>query len=457
MSSEVLPVDAPREQPTLPKSIRKKTLLTLAQLSHFQSSLAPVLLFPILFMAPPPQLPPPAELSIHGTPVFNLTMMPCKSLVNIPGLKCPTYTVIYCRPPSQGVNGQKLKHSIPLYRFPASIRMESSSALCDALIGRRRLIRSIARCRDLTSLSLDSLHVDGYSLDLNLIPRCFPFLSELSIANFAAYYGSLQECSSLRHLCLQLLQFKHRDFPTYSYLPLISSETLISLSLWYWQFSPPVDSYGAFNGFSNLRSLRIEESLDTEIYCIVAHSSIALHELDVSIPRDDTNLRPFFEMFDSPALSHLEFLRITEYAPWPHQLYPSSFYWKRQSKLLQIITRALQHLKALELEMRINKHWIPLLAGLSSLKSLKWNIRMAQARSEELDHPVFEDYLKSQGDETGDDAADLPVGELETMFRDVWRSSLNPPHIDITTPRKYLRTEFWSEGGNRLWHHPECA
>ena len=41
-------------------------------------------------------------------------------------------------PPSHGVNGQKLTHSVPPFRFPASIMMESSSALCDALIGRRR-------------------------------------------------------------------------------------------------------------------------------------------------------------------------------------------------------------------------------------------------------------------------------------------------------------------------------
>jgi hypothetical protein len=41
-------------------------------------------------------------------------------------------------PPSQGVNGQKLTHSVPPFRFPASVMMESSSPLCDALIERRR-------------------------------------------------------------------------------------------------------------------------------------------------------------------------------------------------------------------------------------------------------------------------------------------------------------------------------
>jgi hypothetical protein len=307
-----------------------------------------------------------------------------------------------------------------------------------AFHGYDHLIRSIAPCRALTSLSLDSRYVGDNSLDLSLIPRYLPFLSELSIANFDIYYGSLQECSSLRHLCLRLM------YLTNGWLPLGSSETLISLSLCHWKFSPLANSDGVFDGFSNLRSLRIEESLDSSLYCIVAHSSLALHELDVDIP-GDTNLRPFFEMFDSPALSHLESLRITEHAPWL-QFYPSSFYWKRQSKLLQIITRALQHLQALELEMRINRHWIPLLAGLSSLKRLKWTIRKAQARNEEYcanseRRPAFEDYLESQGDETGDDAADLPVGELETMFRDVWRSSLNPPHIDITPPPRIYLTE----------------
>ena len=34
-------------------------------------------------------------------------------------------------------------------------------------------------------------------------------------------------------------------------------------------------------------------------------------------------------------------------------------------------------------------------------------------------HLPFEDYLESQGDETGDDTAYLLDGELETMFRDV--------------------------------------
>ena len=39
-------------------------------------------------------------------------------------------------------------------------------------------------------------------------------------------------------------------------------------------------------------------------------------------------------------------------------------------------------------------------------------------------HLLFEDYLESQGDETGDDAVNLSVGELKTIFRD---SVIIPP------------------------------
>jgi hypothetical protein len=40
--------------------------------------------------------------------------------------------------PSQGVGGESVTHSRPPFRFPAAVAMNSSSALCDALIGRRK-------------------------------------------------------------------------------------------------------------------------------------------------------------------------------------------------------------------------------------------------------------------------------------------------------------------------------
>jgi hypothetical protein len=40
--------------------------------------------------------------------------------------------------PTQGVGGESVTHSRPPFRFPAAIVMNSSSALCDALIGRRK-------------------------------------------------------------------------------------------------------------------------------------------------------------------------------------------------------------------------------------------------------------------------------------------------------------------------------
>ena len=91
-----------------------------------------------------------------------------------------------------------------------------------------------------------------------------------------------------------------------TYLPRKSSESLISLSLCCPRLSP--ESHGAFDTFSNLRFLRINSSRDSEVYSVVAHSSIALRELEVDMPRDDTALGPFLEMFDSPALRHLEVL-----------------------------------------------------------------------------------------------------------------------------------------------------
>ena len=301
------------------------------------------------------------------------------------------------------------------------------------------LIRSIARCRDLTSLVLYS----GISINLSLIPQCCPFLAELSIVHFDVYYGSLKECSALRELSFDGRAAISHQLRTY--LPCKSSKSLLSLSLCTLRLSP--ESHGAFDAFSNLRSLRITGSRNSEVYSVVAHSSIALRELDVDIPRDDTVLGPFFEMFDSPALCHLEFLRITERAPASQQLYPNSFYWKRDGKLLHMITRALRHLQALELEMRINSHWIPLLARLPSLENLKWTILNAPPRSEDYSmisgmDILFEDYLESQGDETGDDAVHLSVGELETIFRDVWRSSLNPlPSVIIPRRTNYLSEE----------------
>ena len=39
--------------------------------------------------------------------------------------------------PTRGVGGEAITHSLPPYRFPAAIAMESVSPLCDALIGRR--------------------------------------------------------------------------------------------------------------------------------------------------------------------------------------------------------------------------------------------------------------------------------------------------------------------------------
>ena len=40
-------------------------------------------------------------------------------------------------PPTQGVGGNAAIHSRPKTRFPPAVHMPSSSALCDALIGRR--------------------------------------------------------------------------------------------------------------------------------------------------------------------------------------------------------------------------------------------------------------------------------------------------------------------------------
>ena len=42
--------------------------------------------------------------------------------------------------PSRGVGGEKPTHSLPNFRFPASVIMKSGSALCDALIARRKWI-----------------------------------------------------------------------------------------------------------------------------------------------------------------------------------------------------------------------------------------------------------------------------------------------------------------------------
>ena len=39
--------------------------------------------------------------------------------------------------PTRGVGGEAITHSLPPYRFPAAIAMESVSPLCDTLIGRR--------------------------------------------------------------------------------------------------------------------------------------------------------------------------------------------------------------------------------------------------------------------------------------------------------------------------------
>jgi hypothetical protein len=257
-------------------------------------------------------------------------------------------------------------------------------------------------CSFLTTLSLCAYDRQTSHFDLSLISRYCPRIADLTLMDFAVYQGSLEECAFIESLSFSFSPDAPLGLHSLSKaLPSRSSATLTSLSVYH---TPRLtsDSWKSLDEFVNLSTLRINAARHSDFYKAVAESHIAVRNVELDMPADQLDLEPFFSMLRSPALQYLESLDITERAGYHAFLYPDSFYWKRQRRVLECLMGGLHHLRNLTVDMRINTHWVSQMTGLGSLENLTWTVMRAIPRQESFvpmvgSYPTSEDFWNPVG------------------------------------------------------------